>query len=149
MRQETDHKIFNLNSFLVALGKLKGGPEEQIQLIVPRIFLEALAFELIVKIFYELDTDNEAPKHHHVDEIFNKLDLNSQKKIREKFDEKVLGQYKMMAGQICEVIDEPKFEKLLKNNLDIVVSFKYTPLLPDGSISNLLFVFFKLLRNDK
>ena len=138
------HKLSNLKSFILVLKlidtKIKEvKPQNKIQYIPPKIYLESFAFELIIKIFHELDLRNEAPKTHDIKKLFYKLNRESMDFIKNNFD----NINKKILGNLPKNLDvyEPNFEEVLKNNSEIVKNFKYTPKLLNGSIVSLSFLF--------
>jgi len=137
------HKLFNLKSLFLVLElidtKIKEvKPQNKIQYIPSKIYLESFAFELIIKIFYELDLRNEAPKTHDIKKLFYELNRESTDFIKNKFDNINIKKF----GNLPKNLDvyEPNFEEVLKNNSEIVMNFKYTPKLPNGSIVSLSFL---------
>jgi len=137
------HKLFNLKSLFSVLKLIdteikKVKPENIIQYIPSKIYLESFAFELIIKIFYELDLKNEAPKTHDIDELFSKLNRESTNFIKNKFDNINIKKIKNLPKDLD--VYKPNFEEVLKNNSEIVKNFKYIPKLPNGSIVSLPFL---------
>ena len=137
------HKLFNLKSLFLVLElidtKIKEvKPQNKIQYIPSKIYLESFAFELIIKIFYELDLRKEARKTHNIEELFYELTEESMDFIKNKFDDIKI----KIFGNLHKNLDvyEPNFEEVLKNNSEIVMNFKYTSKLPSGSIVFLRFL---------
>jgi len=113
-------------------------PQNKIQYIPSKIYLESFAFELIIKIFHELDLGCEAPETHDIDRLFFKLKRESKNFIKNKFDNINI----KIFGNLLKNLDvyEPNFGEVLKNNSEIVRNFKYTSKLPNGSIVSLPFL---------
>lgn len=132
----------NLKSFLLVLELIEGVKLQNIfQYLPAKIYLESFAFELNIKIFYELDLGCKAPEIHEIDRLFCKLNEESKNFIKNKFDDiniKNIKRFKNLHKNLD--IYEPNFEEVLKNNSEIVKNFKYTPKLPNGSIVSLSFL---------
>ena len=137
------HKLFNLKSLFLVLELIdtkrkEVKPQNQIQYAFSKIYLGSFAFELIIKIFYELDLRKEARKTHDIEELFYELTKESMDFIKNKFDNINI----KIFGNLPKNLDvyEPNFEEVLKNNSEIVMNFKYTSKLPNGSIVSLPFL---------
>lgn len=110
------------------------------------IYLQAFILELIIKIFYELDTGKCAPHKHELNYFYAKLNPSTRELIQKEFNNKILGLFKLMESQVKEKIYEPIFEEMLTGNCGIVMHFKYEPKLKNGSLPNIDFLM--ALRDD-
>lgn len=137
------HKLFNLKSLFLVLElidtKIKEVKPQNIPQYLPaKFYLESFAFELIIKIFYELDSRKEAPKTHNIEELFCKLNGENREFIKNTFDDDINKKFRKLSKNLD--VSEPNFEEVLKNNSEMVMNFKYTPILPNASIVSVSFL---------
>jgi HEPN domain-containing protein len=111
-----------------------------------KCFLEAVAFELAIKIYFEIDNNKEAPHTHNLGEIFPKLSETTRKDIENFFAQEVVVKAKLMENVIGKKLYIPEFKEAISNNSEMVMNFKYRPVLPNGSLINLGFLY-KIYRN--
>ena len=157
LSSKIQHKLFNLKSFLLVLELIdtkineviKVKPQDIPQYVTSEIHLEAFAFELIIKIFYELDLREEAPKTHNIEDLFKELNKENRNFIKNTFHDDINKKLRTFHDNINKKLRKlhknldvymPDFEEVLKNNSEIVMNFKYTSKLPNASIVSLSFL---------
>lgn len=142
IQSHIEHELFCLKSNLHALNLINGGMnrQERLNYVPSKIFIEAISFELIIKLFYLLDKSEFHGKNHDINNLFNKLNPESKKIIEEKFDETVVKAAKDFANKIGEEMYIPVFQEALSHNKKIVMDFKYDSKLENGSIVNTAFI---------
>lgn len=85
-------------------------------------FLNAVIFELLIKIFYELETNKVCEKTHNLKKIYDKLSDTNKKFIRDEY-QKVKNKLKKDMSQAD--ITYCNLNEALKQNHKIVTDFKY------------------------
>jgi hypothetical protein len=140
--QDVEHRLFSLKSFLCVLKLIekKVEPQEIIQYVPSKIYIEAICFELILKIFYLLDKNQRHPTDHSIKDIFNNLNDETKKLIEQEFNNKIIEPTKEIAKKHGKALDVPDFQKTLSHNKKIVTNFKYDLILKNGSIVNTAFI---------
>lgn len=91
-------------------------------------FLNAVVFELIVKIFYEIDNNKECPRHHNLKNIYKELSGESQKFVKDKYEElkKETENFLRVKNDDSSLeLSYADFQKVLKTNGEIVMHRKY------------------------
>jgi hypothetical protein len=138
MNKEINSNLsFTIDSFFALLNLVidKQGPK----MMFLRTYIEALIFELLIKRLYLLDNSAQANTHHRIDEIFEKLNNETQTYIKEKFDNRV-ERVKKLEEAVNDNLCIPKLECVLKHNQHIVTNFKYDSKLKNGNTIDLPFL---------
>lgn len=128
MNDELRRKLTSLDSFLFALDKInrKVSNSGEYKMLFPVIvYLWAFIFELIIKIFYELDTGHKPPLNHYIDKIYFALNGSTQKLIKKQFEDNIQSAYSVIASIAKEDLYDQNLEEILTHNADIVMHFKY------------------------
>lgn len=121
------------------IGKETNGENNNIlEYIAAQIFISAISFELIIKLFYLLEKNEVHEKTHDIEKLFDKLNAESQKLIEEEFNKTVIKPSKEF--KIGDKIYIPNFREALSQNKEIITNFKYKPMLRNGSILNEIFI---------
>ncbi|MDN3562719.1 hypothetical protein [Vreelandella neptunia] len=117
-------KRFLINALLFSASLPSGGGSDPaLKHAVTGHFLQAVVLELLVKIFYELDTNKGAPFTHNLPRIYRDLKSATQQHIEAKYDEARERKRKLFV-QIPDVTFHP-FSDVLRNNEKTVKNFKY------------------------
>ena len=117
-------KCFLIKAFLFSASLPSGeAPDSVLKHGVTSHFLQAMVLELLVKIFFELDTNREAPFTHNLPKLYKKLRSATQQHIEAKYNEAHERKCQRFV-QVPDVTFHP-FSDVLQNNEKTVKNFKY------------------------
>lgn len=158
-----NHEFFSLKSFMLVLdliekkisediGKETNGENNNIiGYLDVKIFISALSFELIIKLFYLLDKNKVHEKTHDIEKLFDELNSESKELIEEEFSKAVIKLAKNTENRIGSKLYIPDLREALSQNKKIITDFKYYSKLENGSIvtTNFLMNLFRELEKRK
>lgn len=127
-------KRFLINAFLHSASRPSGGGSElALKHAVTGYFLQAVTFELLIKILFALDQKKEAPFTHNLLKLYRDLKSSTREFIENKYDE-ARERRRQQCAQIQDVDFHP-LDTVLRNNEKTVKNFKYDAMGVDSNSS--------------
>lgn len=124
MSNDIQSKRTMITHFLTGTFLNTGNETEPLSRAAVSWFLERIILEILIKIIYELDTGGEAPHHHNILELFQKLNIEVRGNIEAIYD-RARTQQEECFSNMAERPPLPSFQDVLKTNRHIVTTFKY------------------------